>query len=471
MRKRTKIVATLGPSVNKASIFSKLIDEGLNVVRLNFSYGEHKSHKETIKMIRSVSFKKKEHIPIIQDLTGPKIRIGEIKGGTLKLKKGDIFTFTPKKEDDLFSSTVNYQGFFNDVFKGHSILLDDGKIKMRAEKVIKGKKIVSKVICGGELKSNKGVNLPDSNVSVGTLTNKDKKDVLFGIKQKVDFVALSFVRSAKDVEGLRRIIKKNKGNSGIIAKIETAEAVDDIEEIIKVSDGIMVARGDLAVEIPTERVPTLQKKIVRKCQDSGRPVIIATQMLESMTSSQTPTRAEVSDVANAVFDGTDAVMLSAETAAGSFPVEVISVMNKIIKQVEGESRQRFDLRSSENGNKNVIDSITRSVVHIAHNIDAKAVVVLTNSGFTGRIISRHRSRLPILALSSDEETCRKLGLSFGCIPVFSPEIKTIEEAFSSVRKFCLKYELAKSGERVVIAAGVPFDKHNINTNMISVEVI
>lgn len=467
--KKTKIVATIGPVTENTKALTDLAMAGMNVMRLNFSHGDFAEHQKRVNLWKAVAKKTGLTLSVLQDLGGPKIRIGEFKTDSIVLKPGAKFTLTTEKvignESKVF---VNYPKLPKEVKVGGTLLLDDGKKALKIIK-IKGKEIECKVLVGGEIKGRRGVNAPGANLSISSITAKDKKDIEFGIKNKVDFMALSFVRRAEDITELKEILKKNKSKASVIAKIETEEAVENIDEIIKVADGIMVARGDLAIETPAEKVPGVQKMIIRKCNDIGKPVITATQMLESMVENPVPTRAEISDIANAILDGTDAIMLSGETTLGKNPIEAVKVMSKVALEMEKNYPERKKLERT--GRSEIIDSITRSVVDTSHDVDAKFIVALTNSGFTARMISRHKPNSIILTFSSNEDALRKIALSFGCLPFKVQRINSLAEAMKVVRKFCLDKKLAKKGDRVVISAGAPFDKNVKYTNMLVVEEI
>ncbi len=471
--KKTKIVATVGPATESEAMLENLIKAGLNVMRLNFSHGDFQEHQKRVDNLKTVCKKTGESVAILQDLGGPKIRIGNFKKETINLKKGQTFTLTTEDiigDESIVS--VNYPLLTKEVEKGHIIFLHDGKKKLEVLEV-KGNKVVCKVLVGGDIKGKRGVNLPDSDLSIKSLTDKDLKDLEFGIKNKVDFIALSFVRRPSDIIELREILKKRKSDAGIIAKIETPQAIANIDEIISLSDGIMIARGDLAIEVPFEKVPSYQKMMIKKCNDAGKPVITATQMLESMIKSPVATRAEISDVANAILDGTDAIMLSEETTLGEFPVEAVNVMRTIAVEVESNYPERIIKRIIKgmgvNGEAKTSDSVTSSVVKTAHDVGAKAIIALTDSGFTARMISRHKPSARILAFTPNERTGNKLNLVFGCESAVVPRYKTIEDVFKIVRSECLSRKIAKKGDRVVIVAGVPFNTKGLSTNMLVVE--
>ncbi len=469
--KKTRIIATIGPASNTEETLTKMVKSGVNLIRLNFSHGDHKSHKELIRLVRSVSKKTNILVSIIQDLSGPKIRIGDFNKEKINLKKGSFFTLTTKEcIGDEFIVFVNYSSLPKEVKKGSFILLDDGKKKLKVVSV-SGDKIKCKVIVGGEIKGRRGVNIPGAYLEISSLTKKDKKDLIFGIEQDVDYIALSFVRKPSDILELRKILKNKNSKADIIAKVETHEAIENLDEIISVTDAVMVARGDLAVEMPPEDVPALQKKIVRKCNKVGKPVIVATQMLESMIKSPVPTRAEVSDVANSILDGADAVMLSEETAMGDYPVEVISLMSKVAVKTEVGYSERGILPKEEcDLSKGVVDSISDSIVKIAREIDAKVIVALTESGFTARMISRHKPLQPIVVMTPKRKTAGKIILSFDCFPFIVRPFKQVSDVMEEVRSFVIKNKYAKKGDKIIIAAGVPFGKVG-GTNMIMVQIV
>ncbi len=363
--KKTKIVATIGPVTTSEAVLTKLVKAGLNVARLNFSHGDFAEHQEKVDNIRIVSEKLGTPIALLQDLSGPKIRIGDFYQERVTLKEGDEFILTTEKcVGDEHRASVNYPKLPQEIKPGAFIMVDDGKKKLQVVS-IKGNEIKTKIIVGGETKGRRGVNLPGTDLSISSLTAKDKKDIEFGVSNQVDFVALSFVRRAADVHELRRILEKKGLPAQIIVKIETTQAIDNLEEILRATDAVMVARGDLAVEVPMERVPLLQKQIVHMSRELGKPVIVATQMLESMISAPVPTRAEVNDVANAILDGTDAVMLSEETTLGKFPVEAVSMMSKIAMEIEAEPDTRPIIDGDDLGLDSVAESVSESVETVA----------------------------------------------------------------------------------------------------------
>lgn len=467
--KKTKIVCTIGPSTESAEQMLKLVNAGMNVVRLNFSHGDFAEHQARVDNINKVMEETGKTVAIMQDLSGPKIRIGMFKDKTIILTPGQMFTLTT---DDVEGTTekvhVNYPALPKEVKPGVFIMIQDGTKKLEVVEV-KGNDIITKVIVGGRLSNHKGVNVPGARLSVKSLTEKDKEDLEFGIKNKVDFIALSFVRKASDIVELREILNAKGSHAHIIAKIETPEALGCIDDILKEADGLMIARGDLAIEIPAEEVPIVQKLIIHKCNSVGKPVITATQMLESMIKNPVPTRAEVSDIANAIIDGTDAIMLSEETTLGDFPVEAVEIMTKIATRVEDEVYTR-DTIAEYSESHGVTDVVSQSAVRAAHNIGAKLIVALTRSGRTARMIARYRPAERILALSDGKENADKLMLTFGCYPMVAPTFKTVDEILTIVRTMTLDYDLVNKGDKIVIVAGMPFGTSS-ETNFILVETL
>lgn len=466
--RKTKIVATLGPAVEKESDLEELFKAGVNVVRLNFSHGSHHSHKVMLNRVRKITKTLPQTIGILQDLSGPEIRTGEFSDGEVELVTGQIFTLcSDDVEGNQEMVSVSHTRLPEEVEKGDSILLDDGKIELIVQSCGKGE-IVCRVDEGGFIKGRRSVSVPNRTLSLPSLTKKDKEDIDFGLKNKVDFIAMSFIRSADDVLAVRKIISKEKNRPDIVAKIETREAVDDFDRILEVSDGIMIARGDLSVEMPTEKVPVVQKMIIEKCVHAGKPVVTATQMLESMISSPTPTRAEVSDIANAVMDGTDAVMLSGETAIGRYPFRAVRMMCRVCKEVEKSSpyipKQIFGVTNS------ITDTITEAVSAISKRLSIGLVIAPTRSGKTARMIARQRPK-PLIYSFSDERVSRKLTLSFGCVPIAMKGINgSFSELLKKVRSFLFSEGLIKKGSRVILAGRVStFEKTKGRTNSLRIE--
>lgn len=464
LMKKTKIVATIGPGSENKETLKALFAAGVNVCRTNMSHDDQAVHAKRIALIRSVAKKEKRPIAILQDLSGPKIRIGDFTTPTVELVPGAQLILTGTKcEGTVEKVYFNYPHIKEDIKAGMILMLDDGKKKVRVKKVI-GTDIYTEVLVGGTTKGRRGVNIPGAYLSIDALTKKDRDDLSFGIKQGVDFVALSFVRTAKDIEMLRALIAKQKGKQAIVAKIETQEAVEHIDDIIAATDAVMVARGDLAVEIGPERVPIVQKMIIRKCNELGKPVIVATQMLESMIHSPVPTRAEVSDVANAIFDGTDAVMLSEETALGSYAVEAVTVMSDVALQIE---RDIGTHRRHKVHNDSIVDSVSSSVVHNAEDVGAKVIVALTETGSTPRVIARYKPQQPIIVVTSHEHTARKAALVYGCFPIVSSIFTGSKQVVVSLAPLLKKERVIEKGDRMVVTAGVPFGKAG-TTNMMMI---
>ncbi len=471
--RRTKIVCTLGPSSNTFEEIERLYRAGMNVVRINFSHGSHEGHKKTIGYVREVAKKHQYSIPVLMDLQGPKIRIGIMENGEQEITKGDIIEITTKDVTGTSKLVpIDYPKLIEDASEGNQILIDDGLLEL---KIIRKDEfsLKARVVVGGTLKSRKGVNLPDVNISMSSLTEKDIQDLEFGLKIGVDFVAMSFVRSAKDVQDVISRVRAAGSNASIISKIEKPEAVEVLDEIIEESDGIMVARGDLGIEIPSEKVPMVQKKIIDRCRAAGKPVITATQMLDSMISNPRATRAESSDVANAVMDGTDAVMLSGETAAGKYPVESVQAMVKIIRSVEQNSKDMYyslKYRKPEWKEKQIVESLAYSCVTIANNVEAKAISTLTHSGNTARRIAKFRPKVPIVAFTESRIVRRQLNLVWGVESVQLNEMFDTDSSVKLMEDYLEQNGLVEKGDRVIIATGMPLSKRG-RTNMVKVSTI
>jgi len=467
--KKTKIVCTIGPATEKQESLEKLLKAGMNVMRLNFSHGDFAEHQTRITNLKKAVASTGIGAAVLQDLAGPKIRIGNFKTESVTLIEGKKFTITTEDiVGDENHVSINYPLFPKEVKKGHIVFLHDGKKKLEVLEV-KGKSVICKVLVGGDIKGRRGVNLPDSDLSVAALTEKDKKDLEFGIKNKVDFFALSFVRNASDITELRSILDSRKSKAKIIAKIETPQALRNIDEILTLADGLMVARGDLAIEIPAEQVPKAQKMLIRKCNEMAKPVITATQMLESMIQAPVPTRAEVSDVANAIMDGTDAVMLSEETTLGAFPVEAVKIMSKVALETETCMTEQL-LTTDKSHVYTSRESVTASAVKNADRVGARFLVSFTNSGQSARLISRHRPVQQIVVFTPNEITYRQSFLTWGAVPVMTKRTADFNEVAQIVRDHFLKSKLAKKGDKVVMASTLPFGK-GTETNMILVETL
>lgn len=472
-RRRTKIVCTIGPSCNTQEKIEDLLLHGMNVARVNFSHGTHKDHAEVIQHIRKASEKYEYSVPVLMDLQGPKIRVGTMKDGGQKLETGSTIKITGEEIEGTSSVIpIDYKNLLYEAEVGNSILLDDGLLEFKVTDKKPGS-LEAKVVVGGMLKSRKGVNLPNVRISIPSMTEKDLKDLEFGIKQDVDIIALSFVRSAKDVRDIISRVRAAGSQANIIAKIEKPEALEVIDEIIEEADGIMVARGDLGIEIPTEQVPVVQKMIIEKCRVAGKPVITATQMLDSMITNPRPTRAESSDVANAVLDGTDAVMLSGETAAGKYPMEAVNVMDRICRSIEEKRTQLYNslsYRKPEWKEKQVIESLAFSCVSIADNVEAKAISTITHSGSTARRIAKFRPQVPIVAFTESIKVRRQLNLVWGVYSVKMDELFDTDKSVRMMEEHLRDNGMVKSGDRVIVATGMPIAKRG-RTNMIKVSTI
>lgn len=470
--RKTKIVCTIGPASDSVEMLEKLIEAGMNVARLNFSHGNHDEHLKRIQNIRHASEKTGKKIAILLDTKGPEIRTGELNTDEIELIKGNELTISMHEEVGTSERiSVTYPGLVNDVEIGSKILLDDGLIELEViDKAADS--IQTKILNSGKLGAKKGVNVPNVSVKLPGITEKDAADIQFGIQHGVDFIAASFVRRASDVLEIREILEAQGANDiHIIPKIENQEGVDHVAEILEVSDGLMVARGDLGVEIPAEEVPLVQKKLIHECNMVGKPVITATQMLDSMTRNPRPTRAEASDVANAIFDGTDAIMLSGETAAGRYPVEAVKTMHKIASRVEKSLDYRELLRSrSRESDTSTTNAISQSVTYASLQLDATAILSATESGHTARMISKFRPKAPIIAITSRTEICRKLSLVWGVDPRVAKSAETTDEMLQITVDEALKTEYVKRGDLVIITAGVPVGEIG-TTNMMKVHVI
>jgi pyruvate kinase len=469
-RRKTKIVCTIGPASESPQILEALIQAGMNVARLNFSHGTHEEHLRKIKNIRQIANRMGQPVAILQDLGGPKIRVGLMKEGGAELKRGKEFYLTNQELiGDETRATVTYSLLPNEVKPGDKILLADGTIEL---KVLDSdsKNIRCQIVVGGMLTSHKGMNFPTGTILASTFTEKDHEDLLFGIYHGVDLVSLSYIRSAADIEGVKIILKRESTDIPIIAKIERKEALENIDEIIMASDGIMVARGDLGVETPIEKIPNVQKKLIRKANALGKPVITATQMLRSMVDHTQPTRAEVTDVVNAIFDGTDAVMLSEETASGQFPVEAIQMMAKVALSAEEEFPHHLFLKWKIDEAMNLQQAISHAASLLGEGVNATVIVTPTESGSTAQWVSRLRPQQPILALSRHLATVRRLNLCWGVSPVLVSDWKDTDEMLERSKRIPKELGMASKGEKIIIIAGVPISIPG-TTNLIKVEIV
>jgi pyruvate kinase len=470
--RKTKIVCTIGPASESLEMTRKLIEAGMNVARLNFSHGDYEEHGNRIKNIRQACRELGKTVAILLDTKGPEIRLGNLAEEPIELTAGEFVTLTT--EDilgDRHRIPVTYKGLPRDVKPGDTILLDDGLIGLKVVEV-QGTEIRCEIQNSGPIKSKKGVNVPGVAISLPGITEKDANDIRFGIEQGIDFIAASFVRRASDVLEIRELLERhNASHIQIIAKIENRQGVDNLDEILEVADGLMVARGDLGVEIPVEEVPLVQKMMIEKCNRVGKPVITATQMLDSMQRNPRPTRAEASDVANAIFDGTDAIMLSGETAAGKYPVESVQTMALIAERAESalEYREIF-LRRASGQQTTVTEAISQAVANSALDLDADAIITSTESGYTARMVSKYRPKAPIIAVTPSEHVMRTLQLVWGVIPVLGRPAKTTDEMFEIAVNGAVKSGFVKLGDTVVITAGVPVGRSG-STNLIKIHTV
>lgn len=475
MIRHTKIVCTIGPATRNKESIGRLMDAGMNVARLNFSHGSHQDHKETVDWVRSIAKEKGKPISILMDLQGPKIRVGQMKEGAQTVKAGQELVITSADVEgtsDLIP--IDFPELPRDASVGDTILIDDGLLELRVTGKDKQKgELRTEVIVGGLLKSRKGVNLPNVAIQTSPITDKDFEDLKFGLSLGVDFVALSFVRSPREIQEIVSRVRAEGSQAGVIAKIEKPEAIPVIDDIIEEADGIMVARGDLGIEIPSEQVPIVQKMIIERCRSAGKPVITATQMLDSMISNPRPTRAESSDVANAIMDGTDAVMLSGETAAGDYPFEAVAVMDRIARNVEENYTELYnslEFRKPDWEEKQVIESVAYSCVSMAENVGAVAIATITHSGSTARRISKFRPNVPIIAFTEEEIVRHQLNLVWGVQCMKVKELFDTDQSISRMEEALKEKGIVEKGQRVIFATGMPISKRG-RTNMVMVKTI
>ncbi|MER2293995.1 MAG: pyruvate kinase [Desemzia incerta] len=471
--KKTKIVCTIGPASESVETLVKMIDAGMNVARLNFSHGDFEEHGARIQNIREASKITGKMVAILLDTKGPEIRTHNMKDGKIQFTSGDVVRVAMNEvEGTKEKFSVSYSDLINDVHPGSHILLDDGLIDLLVTDLdMENQEIVTTVQNSGTLKNKKGVNVPGVSVNLPGITDKDAADIRFGLQNDVDYIAASFVRRASDVLEITQILEEeNMTHVQIIPKIENQEGVDNIDEILKVSDGLMVARGDLGVEIPTEEVPIAQKDLIKKCNKLGKPVITATQMLDSMQSNPRPTRAEASDVANAIFDGTDAIMLSGETAAGDYPVEAVQTMARIAMRTEEAlvNQDSFTLRAYDQGD--MTEAIGQSVGHTARNLNIDTIVAATESGHTARMISKYRPKSTIVAVTFSERTMRGLALSWGVYPTVAEKPESTDDMFNLATGIAQEKGYAKEGDLIIITAGVPVGERG-TTNLMKIQMI
>ena len=470
--RKTKIVCTLGPATKDENVLRRLMEEGMDVARLNFSHGTHEDHKERIEIIKKLRRELDKPVAILLDTKGPEIRTRDFQGGKVTVEDGQIFTLTPRELlGDNTVASITYKNLAKDIQVGTTILIDDGLMKMEVE-AINDEDIRCRVINGGVISNHKGVNVPGVHLNMPYVSEQDIEDIKFGIENDVDFVAASFVRSAKDVLEIRDLLNANGGERiNIISKIENAEGINHIDDIIYVSDGIMVARGDMGVEIAGEEVPIIQKMIIRKVYNAGKQVVTATQMLDSMVKNPRPTRAETTDVANAIYDGTSAIMLSGETAAGLYPVEAVQTMVRIAERTEQDIDycKRFFQRE-RTANPNVTDAVCHATCTTAIDLNASAIVTVTKSGTSARMVSKYRPDCNIIAGTTSHKAYRQLNMSWGVTPIHLEEKNEIFDLFDHAVETAKKRGLLTSGDTVVLTAGVPLGVSG-NTNILKVEVV
>jgi pyruvate kinase len=466
---RTKIVATIGPATSEPEVLRELIEAGATTLRLNFSHGTHDDHQRSIRLIRQISFELNQPVGILQDLQGPKIRLGRFKDGPITLQKGDRFILTSHQVPGTQEiSSVTYEPLTDEVPTGAVIMLDDGRVEMFVEKVDKAaQELHCKVTVGGILSNNKGVNFPGVYLSIRALTDKDKEDLMFGLDQGIDWVALSFVRNPQDVLEIKELIASAGKNVPVIAKIEKHEAIEQMEAVLSLCDGVMVARGDLGVELPAEDVPVLQKRLIKTANRLGIPVITATQMLDSMVNSPRPTRAEISDVANAILDGTDAVMLSNETAVGKFPVQAVETMARIAMRIEQEQQSR---NPEDIPGRSIPNAISQAVGRIAEQLNAAAIMTLTKTGATARNVSKFRPNKPVLAITPHVDVARQLQLVWGVRPLLVLNLPSTGQTFQAAMNVAQEKGLLQQGDLVVMTAGTLQGVAG-STDLIKVDVV
>ncbi|MCE2906998.1 MAG: pyruvate kinase [Anabaena sp. CoA2_C59] len=471
-QRRTKIVATIGPATSSPEMLKAIIEAGATTLRLNFSHGTHADHQRSIRLIRQTAFELNRPVAILQDLQGPKIRLGRFENGSIILAKGDRFILTNRPvEGTQEISCVTYNYLAEEVPVGANILLDDGKVEMVVEEINREKgDLHCRVTVPGKLSNNKGVNFPGVYLSIKAMTDKDREDLMFGLDQGVDWVALSFVRNPQDIIEIKELISSAGKNVPVVAKIEKHEAIEQMEAVLSLCDGVMVARGDLGVELPAEDVPVLQKRLIATANRLGIPIITATQMLDSMVSNPRPTRAEVSDVANAILDGTDAVMLSNETAVGSFPVEAVATMARIAERIEQEETLNNNSRLSRDNRRSIPNAISQAVGQIAENLGAAAIMTLTQSGATARNVSKFRPKTPILAITPHVNVARQLQMVWGVRPLLVLELPSTGQTFQAAINVAQEKNLLSEGDLVVMTAGT-LQGVSGSTDLIKVEVV
>ncbi|HOQ00155.1 MAG TPA: pyruvate kinase [Acetivibrio clariflavus] len=470
--RKTKIICTLGPAVDNEDILRKLMLKGMDIARLNFSHGTHEEHKIRVDRLKKIREELNLPVALLLDTRGPEIRLGNFEKGEVVLKEGERFVLV---NDDILGDetkcSVSYKELYKDVKKGNRILINDGLVELEVIN-IKDKDIICEVLNGGAIGNHKGVNVPGVKVNLPSLTEKDIEDIRFGVENDFDFIAASFIRKASDVKDIKKVLEEFSGEDiNVIAKIENREAIENVDEIIKVADGIMVARGDLGVEIPVEEVPVVQKMLIEKCYKTGKPVITATQMLDSMIRNPRPTRAEASDIANAIYDGTSAIMLSGETAVGKYPIETLETMAKIARKAEAsiDYWDRFQ-KMQHDFSPNVTNAISHATCTTAQDLKASAIITVTHSGHTARMISRFRPQCPIIATTVSPKVQRQLSLTWGVKPFLVKEASSTDEMFDDGVEKALESNLVRNGDLVVITAGLPIGMSG-TTNILKVHLV
>ena len=470
---KTKMIFTIGPSSDSEEVLTQFIQIGMNVARLNFSHGTQETHKEKINLIKKIRTKLNTPTAIMLDIKGPKIRTHNFINDGVELKEGQNFIFKCNKEilGNNKECSISYSELYKDVHIGGIILVDDGLIAFKIIDINRSD-IICKVLNDGIIKNHKGVNVPNVSINLPSVTDKDKCDLIFGCKMGVDFVAASFIRKSSDIKEVREILNSHNGNNiQIIAKIENQEGVNNIDSILQEADGIMVARGDMGVEIPIEKVPIIQKKIIRKCNECGKIVITATQMLDSMIRNSLPTRAEACDICNAIFDGTDAIMLSGESASGQYPIEAAKTMSKIAKETELHLDYNYlNQCLKEPAMYDFAEAISYSTCRTSNVLNAKAIIAATNSGSTAKLVSKYKPKCPIVAITPHEEVLRGLSLNFGVYPVLCQEFANTDDILNESKKIVTKMNLANKGDDIIVAAGMPTN-YTGGTNMLKIEKI
>ena len=470
---KTKMIFTIGPSSDNEEILTEFIKIGMNVARLNFSHGTHETHKDKIELIKKIRTNLNTPTAIMLDIKGPKIRTHNFINDGVELEAGQNFTFICDKEilGDNKSCSITYEELYKDVNIGGTILVDDGLLSFEIID-IQDKNIICRLLNDGIIKNHKGVNVPNVSINLPSVTEKDKDDLIFGCKMGVDFVAASFVRKASDVLEIRDLLNSNNGkNIQIIAKIESQEGVNNIDPILSVADGIMVARGDMGVEIPIERVPIIQKNIIKKCNEAGKIVITATQMLDSMIRNSLPTRAEACDICNAIFDGTDAIMLSGESASGLYPIEAARTMSKIAKETEAHLDYNYlNQRLKEPAMYDFAEAISYSTCRTSNVLNAKAIVAATNSGSTAKLVSKYKPKCPIIAITPHSDVMRGLSLNFGVLPILCQQFATTDDILTEAKTVVKNLNIAQEGDDIIVAAGMPTN-YTGGTNMLKIEKV